>query len=67
MPGAPIEPSGGSLFQRPKSNGNGTGPVEPETIDAPMAEAEASEVDEIHGRDHAGGARRRVRGRGCRG
>ena len=41
MPGAPTGPTGGSLFQRPKTNG--TGPSTPE--EKPAAEVEAPEVE----------------------
>ena len=40
MPGAPTGPTGGSLFQRPKANGNGTGPVAAEEPAAPAAEVD---------------------------
>ena len=48
LPGAPTGPSGGSLFQRPQANGNGTGPAVPEKPETPAAQAEtpAAEVDE---------------------
>ncbi len=44
MPGAVTESGGGSLFQRPKSNG--TGPGEPDEPEAPAAEASESDAVE---------------------
>ncbi len=43
MPGAPTGPTGGSLFQRPKTNG--TGPSTSEEPPAPAEDAEAPKVE----------------------
>jgi signal transduction histidine kinase len=53
MPGAPTGSSGGSLFQRPKSNG--TGPVEPEAPVAKVEEADAAEAAQVEETTEAAG------------